>query len=256
MPLRAVDDRSSRNQPISLRLGPFHPCFVSLSFPGPAGRAFVAGGCIMAERRGKKPSAEELDLWRLVMRDAAPLRHSRRTAMPVITPTPVATPDPGITSPAPPRKPQAASSATLVPGERLAELLRGLPVREKGAVTVQLAPSSLGTRAGLDKRTDEKVRRGRLGIDGRIDLHGMTQSEAHGALVGFVRRSHAQGRRLLLVITGKGGAPRGEGVLRQSVPRWLNETLTRDLVLAVHQAQPQHGGGGAYYVYLRRRREG
>lgn len=209
----------------------------------------------MAERRGKKPSAEELDLWRLVVRDAAPLRHSRRTSLPAVTPAPAATPDPGVTSTAPLLSRKAQAVPPVVPGERLAELLRGLPVKEKGSVTVQLAPSSLGTRAGLDKRTDEKVRRGRLGIDGRIDLHGMTQSEAHDALVGFVRRSHTQGRRLLLVITGKGGMPRGEGVLRQSVPRWLNETLTRDLVLAVHQAQPQHGGGGAYYVYLRRRRE-
>jgi DNA-nicking Smr family endonuclease len=135
-------------------------------------------------------------------------------------------------------------------------MLRGVPVKQKAAVTLQLAPAALGPRGGIDKRTDEKVRRGRAAIDGRIDLHGLTQSEAHDALIGFVRRSHAQGRRLLLVITGKGGMPRGEGVLRSAVPRWLHESPVRDLVLAVHQAQPQHGGGGAYYVYLRRRREG
>ncbi|QJE71776.1 hypothetical protein HHL28_00395 [Aerophototrophica crusticola] len=91
-------------------------------------------------------------------------------------------------------------------------------------------------------------------MDGRIDLHGMTQGEAHDALLGFVRRSHDQGRRLLLVITGKGGAPRGEGILRSAVPRWLNEAAFKSLVLAIHQAQPHHGGGGAYYVFLRRRR--
>ncbi|MDG5495773.1 Smr/MutS family protein [Niveispirillum sp. BGYR6] len=209
----------------------------------------------MAERRGKKPSAADLDLWRTVMRDAVPLRGAKRRpkAAEEAPPTPAApapAPTPSSsTRPAPTPPPTAPALA-----ERLADLLRGVPLKQKAAVTVQLAPTALGARSGIDKRTDEKVRRGRLAIDGRIDLHGLTQSEAHDALIGFVRRSHAQGRRLLLVITGKGGMPRGEGVLRSGVPRWLHETPTRDLVLAVHQAQPQHGGGGAYYVYLRRRR--
>lgn len=209
----------------------------------------------MAERRGKKPSAADLDLWRTVMRDAVPLRGAKRRpkaaeeAPPApVAPAPVTTPAPS-PRPAPTPPPTAPALA-----ERLADLLRGVPLKQKAVVTVQLAPTALGARSGIDKRTDEKVRRGRLAIDGRIDLHGLTQSEAHDALIGFVRRSHAQGRRLLLVITGKGGMPRGEGVLRSGVPRWLHETPTRDLVLAVHQAQPQHGGGGAYYVYLRRRR--
>lgn len=210
----------------------------------------------MAERRGKKPSEAELDLWHTVMRDAVPLRGAKRRPKvggdnPVPTtpaPPPPTVPATRVASSQPPVAPPLA--------DRLADLLRGVPVKQKAAVTVQLAPAALGARGGIDKRTDEKVRRGRAAIDGRIDLHGLTQSEAHDALIGFVRRSYAQGRRLLLVITGKGGMPRGEGVLRSSVPRWLHESPVRDLVLAVHQAQPHHGGGGAYYVYLRRRREG
>lgn len=210
----------------------------------------------MADRRDKKPSAAELDLWRLVVRDAAPLRRQAAKAKPApAAPAAPATAQPSAAAPSAP--PAAGSPVTApAPTERLAELLRGLKLSEKGSVTVQLAPSALGARAGLDKRTDEKVRRGRLAIDGRIDLHGMTQSEAHDALLGFIRRSHGNGRRLVLVITGKGGMPRGEGVLRSAVPRWLQEGSIRPLVLAVHQAQPQHGGGGAYYVYLKRRREG
>jgi DNA-nicking Smr family endonuclease len=141
------------------------------------------------------------------------------------------------------------------PAERLAALLRAVPVKEKARVEVQLAPSALGRVAGVDKRTDEKLRRGRMAIDGRLDLHGLTQGEAHHALIGFIRRSYTAGRRNVLVITGKGQVPRGEGVLRLSVPRWLREGDIGRLVLSIHQAQPQHGGGGAYYVLLRRRRE-
>lgn len=209
----------------------------------------------MSERGPKRPSAAELDLWHLVVRDAKPLpgkRHGKGSAKPVPTPTVAAPPAP--TSPKP--GPALTAAPVTVPTERLAELLRGVPVKEKARVSVQLAPSPLGRVPGVDKRTDEKVRRGRMAIDGRIDLHGMTQSEAHDALFGFVRRSHAMGRRLLLVITGKGQMPRGEGVLRHAVPRWLREAVLGPLVLSVHQAQPQHGGGGAYYVLLRRRREG
>lgn len=204
------------------------------------------------QRRPKLPSAAELDLWHLVVRDTTPIPSKRRSAPPkkpvakAITPVP--TPAAAVAKPLPTPLP--------APAERLAALLRTVPLKEKGKVSVQLAPSPLGRVAGVDKRTDEKVRRGRMGIDGRIDLHGMTQSEAHQALSSFIRRSHTAGRRMVLVITGKGQMPRGEGVLRLSVPRWLREADVGPLILSVHQAQPQHGGNGAYYVLLRRRREG
>ncbi|WP_162306075.1 Smr/MutS family protein [Oleisolibacter albus] len=210
----------------------------------------------MVERR-RSPSAAELELWRLVTRDAQPLVSPRRpaAAKPAAPPVPDKAADRTAdkTALAPPVS--AVGGRLPGPAERLAQLLGTLPVKEKAAVRLHLAPSPLGAKAGIDKRTEEKVRRGRLPIDGRIDLHGLTQAEAHDRLLSFVRSSHAQGRRLLLVITGKGGVPRGEGVLRAAVPRWLNEAAFRALVLAVHQAQPQHGGGGAFYVYLKRRRE-
>ena len=203
------------------------------------------------QRRPKLPTPAELDLWHLVVRDTTPIPAKRRSAPPK---KPVAT----VAAPAPAPaavRPSLAPVPLPAPAERLATLLRTVPLKEKGKVSVQLAPSPLGRVAGVDKRTDEKVRKGRMGIDGRIDLHGMTQSEAHHALSGFIRRSHAAGRRMVLVITGKGQMPRGEGVLRLSVPRWLREADVGPLILSVHQAQPQHGGNGAYYVLLRRRRE-
>lgn len=203
-------------------------------------------------RRSKGPTEAELELWRTVVRDATPIAGKRRPAPPKPAKTTAAAPAAPLTRPAIP----LPAAPVQAPAERLAELLRGVPLAQKGKVSVQLAPSALGRVAGVDKRTDEKVRKGRMGIDGRIDLHGMTQGEAHHALVGFIRRSHAMGRRMVLVITGKGQMPRGEGVLRLSVPRWLREADIGPLILSVHQAQPQHGGGGAYYVLLKRRREG
>lgn len=207
----------------------------------------------MSGRRPKLPTADELALWHMVVRDAAPLVSKHRKAPPPKkVPVPAPVPQAAVSVP----RVTEAAPAIKAPAERLAEMLRTVPLAEKARVSVQLAPSPLGRVAGVDKRTDEKVRKGRMGIDGRVDLHGMTQSEAHNALIGFIRRSHAAGRRMVLVITGKGQMPRGEGVLRLSVPRWLREAEVGRLVLSVHQAQPQHGGGGAYYVLLKRRREG
>jgi DNA-nicking Smr family endonuclease len=97
-------------------------------------------------------------------------------------------------------------------------------------------------------------------VDGRIDLHGMRQDRAFSALLGFLRQSQARGFRTVLVITGKGKesldfpAGKGRGVLRQSVPAWLARPDLRDLVLGFEEAGRRHGGAGALYVRLRRRR--
>ncbi len=115
--------------------------------------------------------------------------------------------------------------------------------------------------ASMDRRSFKRLKNGKLAVDGRIDLHGMTQDQAHPALVSFVVGSHAQGRRLLLVITGKGKPGRDDGifpvrrgVLKHLVPQWLALLPLMPLVLQVTQAHAKHGGSGAYYVYLRRRR--
>jgi|GEM_PF-472783 len=121
------------------------------------------------------------------------------------------------------------------------------------------AGAGAGVGAGIDRRTDLRLRRGRLSIDGRIDLHGMTQSQAHGALAGFLHRCRQEERRCVLVITGKGTGRGGEGsltggVLRAALPRWLAEPPLRDLVVTLHPAQPRDGGDGAFYVLLKRQR--
>ena len=116
-------------------------------------------------------------------------------------------------------------------------------------------PLAPGVAAGIDKRTAQRLRRGQIRIEGRIDLHGMTQAEAHRHLSEFLKSSAAAGRRCVLVITGKGmRAGAGAGVLRSEFPRWLNEATLRPLILGFAAAQPKDGGGGAFYVYLRRGR--
>lgn len=115
---------------------------------------------------------------------------------------------------------------------------------------------------GLDRRTHARMRQGRLPIEGRIDLHGMTRHEAHQRLVRFVTEAYHADRRVLLVITGKGSATPGPrdpleqpaGVLRQMLPRWLQTPPLAGIVLDWCLARPRHGGEGAFYVYLRRRR--
>ena len=122
------------------------------------------------------------------------------------------------------------------------------------AAPAALPPLVAGGAPGVDRRTAEKQRRGRLAIEGRLDLHGLTQAEAHRALVRFVADCRSRGLRNLLVITGKGsGADAARGVLKAAVPRWLNESDLRPAILSFAWAQPRHGGGGALYLLLRRR---
>lgn len=116
-------------------------------------------------------------------------------------------------------------------------------------------PKSMDVPAGtgLDTRTDERLRRGQMRIEGRLDLHGMTQEQARTALRNFIVARQQRGNRCVLVITGK-GSMKG-GILKQKVPDWLWEPPLRDLVLRFYPARPQDGGDGALYVLLRRSRD-
>lgn len=106
----------------------------------------------------------------------------------------------------------------------------------------------------VDPATVNRVRRAEYPIEGRIDLHGMTLTHAHERLSGFIEASYQQKKRCVLVITGKGNASAGKGVLREDVPRWLQHSSLSRYVSVISSAQPKHGGQGAYYVLLRRKR--
>jgi DNA-nicking Smr family endonuclease len=166
--------------------------------------------------------ADDVELWRRVARDVAPL--------------------PG-RSPHPDRL-------------RLARKATGTAAVQSAAPAAPVAkpppapPPPLDQFAGVDRATAERLRRGRRAIEARLDLHGMTQAEAHRALAGFVAASRAAGRRCVLLITGHGRS--SGGILKHAVPRWLDEPELRRHVLAIAPARPQHGGHGALYVLLRR----
>ena len=175
----------------------------------------------------RRPSAEESDLFRRTIGPVKPVAGERRR--PERPKHPAAKVEPPAAKPVPRPAPVPAPAARPRP-----------------------APA-LGRFADLDKRTAERFRRGEMPIDGRLDLHGLTQAEAHRRLESFVGRAAVAGRRMLLVITGKGAA--GAGVLRDATPRWLAEPALRPHVLAIAHAQPRHGGSGALYVLLRKQRE-
>jgi DNA-nicking Smr family endonuclease len=180
--------------------------------------------------RSIHPSAEDRELWRRTMRHVIPLPGR---AMP---PPPPPSPHPDQEPVAP--RPSAGASKIAAEAK--------LPRPSSAAA----AASALDRFDGIDRATAERVRRGRYPIDGRLDLHGLTQAEAHRALGGFIGRSRAAGRRCLLVITGHGRS--SGGILKTAVPRWLAEGALRPHVLAVAPARPMHGGSGALYVLLRR----
>jgi DNA-nicking Smr family endonuclease len=134
---------------------------------------------------------------------------------------------------------------------------KALEVRVSPAPPSPARPPPL---APLGRRLKQRVARGRDQIDARIDLHGMTQAQAHRALMTFLQRAQADGARIALVVTGK-GATRGErdaererGVLKRQVPLWLSLPEFRSLIVGFEDAHVGHGGQGALYVRLRRGR--
>ena len=113
--------------------------------------------------------------------------------------------------------------------------------------------------APLEKRLRQRVARGSRDIDARLDLHGMTQERAHGALLSFLRNAQAGGHSLVLVITGKGvrgsmGADE-RGVLKRQAPHWLRLPEFRSYVVGFETAHASHGGEGALYIRIRRSRK-
>ncbi|MBF0563528.1 MAG: Smr/MutS family protein [Alphaproteobacteria bacterium] len=124
--------------------------------------------------------------------------------------------------------------------------------------TGRTVPSLLesGDTTGMDRRNADRFRRGKMPIDARIDLHGMTKPEAYQALHYFIEVAAHRGLRSVLVITGKGvrGGDSGIGILRAAVPQWLNEFHIRDKILSFTYATPRHGGEGAIYLLLKRQR--
>ncbi len=123
-------------------------------------------------------------------------------------------------------------------------------------------PKSAPPLAPIERRLRQKLNRGQMSVDAKIDLHGMRQEEAHMALLNFIHRTHQHGAGLVLVVTGKGGrkgtsSSHGSefyetGILRRLVPLWLSDASMRRFVIGFEEASLTHGGSGALYVRIRR----
>jgi len=173
-------------------------------------------------RRRRVLSAEERVLWSTVVKSGAPLR---------------------------------ASNETEGNGGTIGGTMRSKPSAAKPAPMPRLPaePTNLPL-APLGRRMKQRVARGKEALDGRLDLHGLTQSEAHATLLRFLRAASTRGARLVLVITGK-GARAGDserGILKRQVPHWLGSPEFRALVAGFENAHVAHGGEGALYVRVRR----
>ena len=199
-------------------------------------------------RDGKtKPSQQERSLWRAYVRDVTPLPHEQDGIDGDDVPD---TNDVSMTG---------ANRADQEEKKRPRSPVPPASVRSGGQ-----AQQGGGYAPQLDRRTDDKLRRGKLPVEARLDLHGMVREAARHALAQFLREAQADGKRCVLIITGKGalGASgdnerdcRPEpGVLRRSVPEWLATPPLIDIVIRFYPARAKDGGDGALYVLLKRKR--
>lgn len=200
----------------------------------------------MSDRSNDKPglSADDAAIWNRVSKTVTPIAADRpRLTVPDV--------DPGQKP-----RPRKALGNQVKPSPKIS------PLPQPGNTPPRLT--------GLDRRTRQKLTRGNVEIEARLDLHGLTQSAARSKLAGYLNAAQASGIRTVLVITGKGRSPYGHhtlhghehvptpertGVLRNAVADWLKQDEFRAMVLGFQPAHPKHGGGGAFYIKLRRRRD-
>ncbi|MDP4822793.1 MAG: Smr/MutS family protein [Aestuariivirgaceae bacterium] len=205
----------------------------------------------MSRKSGEKnlPLVPDPELWDIVRAAITPLSRRWHAAKPVALPV--------VEAPKPlplPKRPKSPSPRLQAPPP---------PSPPKPANPLPLT--------GLDRRTTQKLSRGQAEIDARLDLHGYSVELARGELRRFLSDARHAGFRTVLVITGKGEspfarhtlhskdawhAPERMGRLRRAVTDWFAEPEFRMHISGFQPAHPRHGGGGAYYVRLRRHDRG
>ncbi|WP_308916266.1 Smr/MutS family protein [Jannaschia sp. LMIT008] len=183
--------------------------------------------------------------WNAYRKTADPLGRGMRDVRP--------DPDSDPARPAPAPRPAPAT----VPRFRIAQAAGG--TRSTHDVMAPLAQRLAAQPVTMDAKAFHRLKAGKLRPEAKLDLHGMTLEVAHPELIDFVQSCRARGKRLLLVVTGKGKRraddgpiPTRFGVLKHQVPQWLRMPPLSPMILQVAQAHRSHGGEGAYYVYLRR----
>lgn len=185
---------------------------------------------------GRRLGPEEQAAWAQLARTVKPIRRDR--------PAPPAQPDPG---------PAAAKPAPAKPIKA-----RAAPLSRPAAAPVQAPPPPRPSDI-LDGRWEKQIRRGQLMPEMAIDLHGHTLALAHQRLERALVQSLADGVRVLLVVTGKprenrGGEEGRRGAIRAEIGHWLQSSSMADRIASVRTAHPRHGGTGALYIILRRRK--
>ena len=198
----------------------------------------------MSDLKSKGPTTEDINLWHKVVATMDVRYPQRKAAIPA--------------NEVKERLPTPKVAAEK--GKRCDELtVERLGYANRGDLTVVKKNRQLNIR--MDSKKYRQMIRGNMVPEKTIDLHGLRQEQAKNALTDFIIKSRQNGNRLLLVITGKGRSNNYDrftvkevGVLRRSVPLWLEGPRFVDMVLQITQAHPKHGGSGAYYVYLKRKK--
>jgi DNA-nicking Smr family endonuclease len=176
--------------------------------------------------------ARDVDLFKAAMADVAPIKNRRKV--------PVATAPKAIT-------------------ERRRDVSAEESPRASRTPAASAAPTQPASAASaFDRDVDRALSRGRRAPEASLDLHGMTLAAAERAVGRFLEEAIALDMRLVLIVTGKGlrevGGRVVGGRIREEFPGWLNRADNRAKVRSVKAAHPRHGGSGAFYVLLRRRR--
>ena len=189
----------------------------------------------------RKLRPEERKLWEKVAETATPMRSADLLSTPRLV------------------FPKSLEARSVLTSTKITDFKIGAKAQPKQATAYIDSVSKLQLK--MDAKAYGKLTRGKLNPEARLDLHGMTMSEAYPVLQNFILRSAQLQRRLVLVITGKGKSksdrgliPERHGILRHNVPLWLRQAPLENAILETTPAHQRHGGGGALYIYLRRNR--
>jgi DNA-nicking Smr family endonuclease len=202
----------------------------------------------MSKRKERNLRPDEEELWRRVVENTKPLNNR-----PIIKAKTKKTAQPG---PDQHRPPSSTARMDLEPFQIGAKASTSL----RHDLAPEISESFSKTSLNIDRKAQRDLKRGKSNPEARLDLHGITLAQAHPALNRFILGAQADGKRLVLVITGKGKdrdeggpIPQKLGILRHQVPHWLQIPPLKQAVAGISVANQRHGGAGAYYVRLRRR---
>ncbi len=205
----------------------------------------------------------DLDLWQAVVKDIVPIPEDLREKSETIEKS-AGKKTVKVGSPKNPvlqSKPSPKLSPKSLPKSSAKPSVKPSPKKTtKRPEVIVSAPRAL-TSPTMDRRNFNRLQKGQMPIDARLDLHGMTVEQAKLRLKSFLLNAHAGGDRVILVITGKGlrsgfdefNRP-NRGVIREGLPQWVKDKEIAPMIVQITPAHRQHGGDGAFYLYLRRKR--